>query len=679
MAARKTKPGSAPKSQGSLFEEDFLLRTLGDHVRVADVALSELVANAWDAGASRVDIAIPEERDSLLTVTDDGVGLTNKQFFARWMKLAYNRQKHQGSFADVPPGRQSNRRAFGRNGQGRHSLLCFGDAYEVETRRDGDSNRFKVSMSSGKEAFHGELIGTKKAKGHGTRLAVKVVRRLPDPDRIREVLASRFLHDPTFDIFVNGKSLPLDDLEGLSERRVVEVKDPEGDRKAKLHIYAVEGEAGRSKHQSGVAFWIGGRLVGNPTWVVGGHAVLDGRTRMGRRLTFVVRSEDFPFEDIEHDWTRFKQTAFVKEVMAAVVEAVQEILKNVMASHVQETAGEALSAVREQLTDLSAVSRLEVAEAVDSVTASNPLIPAATISAVMSGVIEAKHRSRAQSLIERIMQLPAEDQAGLDRLLDEWSVRDALTVLDEIGGRIKVVEVLQKLVDDSDVDEVHVIHPLVTKARWLFGPEYESPLYASNVTLRTAIKKVFDKKLPPEAFDNPRKRMDLLFLPDSTLSAVATEDIHDETKLATLRRVLLIELKKGGSKIGRDEMVQGEGYVEDILHCGLLDGSPFIDAFVVGRELKERTTAVKTIGAPAQGRVQAVTFGQLIRTANHRLFRIREAVQERYPGSGHDLLDRIMAEPHQMSLLGIPKPKSSPQSRAAKSSLSSTAKILDPR
>jgi len=49
--------------QGSLFEEDYLIRTLRDLARKADVALTELVANAWDAGASKVDITIPEERN----------------------------------------------------------------------------------------------------------------------------------------------------------------------------------------------------------------------------------------------------------------------------------------------------------------------------------------------------------------------------------------------------------------------------------------------------------------------------------------------------------------------------------------------------------------------------------------------------------------------------------------
>ena len=39
---------------GSLFEEDLLLRTLGPIAYRPDIALTELVANAWDAGAAAV-------------------------------------------------------------------------------------------------------------------------------------------------------------------------------------------------------------------------------------------------------------------------------------------------------------------------------------------------------------------------------------------------------------------------------------------------------------------------------------------------------------------------------------------------------------------------------------------------------------------------------------------------
>jgi hypothetical protein len=136
---------NTPPVQGTLFEEDFLVRSLGSIAHSADVALTELVANAWDAGASEVRITIPPDYNLDLEVEDDGCGMTPEQFRKRWMTLGYDRTKHQGRKADFPPERQDWRRmAFGRNGVGRHGLLCFADHYEVETYRDGDRHHYLI-------------------------------------------------------------------------------------------------------------------------------------------------------------------------------------------------------------------------------------------------------------------------------------------------------------------------------------------------------------------------------------------------------------------------------------------------------------------------------------------------------------------------------------------------------
>lgn len=43
-------------ASASHYEEHCLVRTVGDLIRRPEVALGELVANAWDTGASRVDV-----------------------------------------------------------------------------------------------------------------------------------------------------------------------------------------------------------------------------------------------------------------------------------------------------------------------------------------------------------------------------------------------------------------------------------------------------------------------------------------------------------------------------------------------------------------------------------------------------------------------------------------------
>lgn len=78
------------------FEDDYMFRNNRQITKIPDVALTELVANAWDAGAMNVDIRIPESDENLLiSVTDDGSGMTKEEFAKRWVTLNYNRIIHQ--------------------------------------------------------------------------------------------------------------------------------------------------------------------------------------------------------------------------------------------------------------------------------------------------------------------------------------------------------------------------------------------------------------------------------------------------------------------------------------------------------------------------------------------------------------------------------------------------------
>ena len=88
--------------------------------------------------------------------------------------------------------------------------------------------------------------------------------------------------------------------------------------------------------------------------------------------------------------------------------------------------------------------------------------------------------------------------------------------MDEIDNRISVIEAIRKLSNDKSVDELHVLHPLIASARWVFGPEFDSPEFASNRQLQTAIEKVFDKKVEKTVFTNSRKRPDIVVVGDST-------------------------------------------------------------------------------------------------------------------------------------------------------------------
>ena len=175
-------------------------------------------------------------------------------------------------------------------------------------------------------------------------------------------------------------------------------------------------------------------------------------------------------------------------------------------------------------------------------------------------------------------------------------------------------------------------------------------MYSSNQTLRTAAKKVFAKEVDASAFLNPRRRPDLLVLKDASVSLVGSEEFDHSSNLATMREVLLLELKRGRSTIGRDDVNQAEGYVQDLQLAGI-DGPPFFRAFVVGHEQHERVEPVRVLGDPPSARIQVTTYSQLVRTAQRRLFSLREELSERYDeAETDDLLLRAIAADGQLEL-----------------------------
>jgi len=650
MVAVMAKPrrSAGPKVT---FEADYFARTYGRITRNDDVALTELVANAWDAGASKVEITIPTQPGDELTVEDDGCGLTEAEFQQRWMSLAYSRKAHQGEAVEFPPGREGRRRAFGRNGVGRHALFCFGNAYDVVTTKGG--KRYSVTIECIKETSDQpfKTVNPKcekvAANLHGTRLSVRVQRNCPDAVAIRDILGCRFVADPTFQIIVNGIAVEAQAATGFTEQKVVKLD------KVTLRLKTYDsGSTGRTMRQSGVAFWVGKRLVGRPSWTVDDQTILDGRNRFARRLVIVAETDDL-YDEVEEDWTRFRDGETVKAVYKAVIEYANDIVRKYLSEQVQETTANVVRDNSDQIRTLDPVQRAELSEFVEQVKQVSPALPQDVLDTAVRAFVNLIETRSGRSLIKRLSVLSHEDIEGLDSILNEWSIQDCMAVLDEIGRRIRVVEMIEKLMADPATNELHTLHPLVTEARWLFGPEFESSEFASNISIKNAVSQVLRKKFPDAAFENPRKRADLLILPDRTIAATCT-DTPEANGICHIQRILLIELKKGQSAIGLEEMSQAVGYIQDIHGTGLVDGVPPITAFVVGYSVKERTIDRHDLGR--SGVVSAATFGGLVRTANIRLFKLRDQVQARFKDiSGVSLIDQLLASnPEQQSYLKDP-------------------------
>ena len=612
----------------SLFEDDYITRSLGPIVNQPDVALTELVANAWDAGASHVKIFIPEEHNQILYIEDDGVGMTEEEFQNHWMKLRYNRLKYQGKDVVFPAGVTGKRTAFGRNGVGRHGLFCFADEYKAITEKNGKKLTFTVKVN----VDHNPIAVTEKSEeestSHGTRLEVKVEKNLPKADRIREIISARFLHDPQFEIEVNRARLDLDDLSGGAEPADIDVEGTE------IHLKAYFIDTTKSSKKSvfqGIAFWQSNRLVGEPNWVLGKNMILDGRTALAKRYTFIIKTDDMS-ELVKEDWSGFKKDASVDKVYEAVENYVDECLENVSTATIQIVTENLDPDIKKSLQDVNPLVRREVEETIKEIVVSNPKVKQDAVNLAVKTLVNVEKSKNGKALLEKLSVMKPDALDGLNELLDKWTIGDALEVLNEIDRRLAVISAIRKLAGDNTTDELHVLHPLIAESRWLFGPEYESSEYIFNRQMKTAVSTVFGNDKFYRADINEKKRPDLICMPNSTIGVTGLTDMSDESGLVKVRQLLLIELKKGAFKITREERNQAQGYIEDLAKSTALGGNCRVVGFVVGASVADNLANVSEVkdNDVVLGRLYTTTYSQLVDTAEKRMFGLRQVLADRY-------------------------------------------------
>ena len=609
----------------SLYEEDYIVRSLGSIVTQPDIALTELVANAWDAGATMVNISIPPELNHVLSIEDNGVGMSEEEFKHQWMTLGYNRVKKQGRKVIFPNGIENNRIAFGRNGVGRHGLFCFGEEYKIITRKNGKQLTLKIKPNVGNEPFAVIDKNEENCNECGTKLEVVVTKNLPKPEKMIEILSARFLHDPQFQITVNHTTLDISDLTGGQEPTVLEVEN--NNQTIKLTAYFIDTtKAGKKSVFQGIAFWQDGRLVGEPSWILGHNIVLDGRTTLAKRYTFVIKTNDL-YEYVKEDWSGFKKSEIMDKVYSTVENYVNNCFESVATTSASIITENLSTTIKESLKTVNPLVREEVKNTIVDIVKTNPKVKQDSVDLVAQTIIKLEKSKSGHELIEKLAKLDTNDISALNELLGKWTISDALTVLNEIDRRLSIITAIRKLSNDRATDELHVLHPMIAESRWLFGPEYESSEYIFNRQMKTVVEKIFGEDKLYTADINYKKRPDLICMPNSTIGITGIEEIPTDLNLVKVRKLLLIELKKGAFKITREERNQTQGYVED-LHSSSIGRDCQITAYVVGDTIADNVSIFQNI--EHYGNIYVTTYNQLVDTAERRMFGLRQLIAARY-------------------------------------------------
>ncbi len=433
-------------------------------------ALVELVANAWDAGADCIEIEWPENSSGIVAITDNGTGMTFQEFNQRWPQLSYNRLIEQGEDVEFPEGnRTSKRKAFGRNGKGRHAMFCFSHSYTISTWKNWEYNEFLITRAQNSYLpFDIKPVRQNKKEGHGTKISAKINWVPFSIQSVKDLIGSKFVADPSLTILVNNTPVQLTDLKQSNTYKL----EISGIGFVTIHHLFSE-KAGRTTKQHGVAWWVKKRLVGEPSWTgFDDIPYIDGRRTEARHHTFVVEA-DLLAEKVKADWSGFQETELFNTVHAKVKEYIADQLASLMSGYYEEQKITAVQENLQEVKELPVYSRYQLGQFLSEMQKAAPTIRPRDLSAVVKVVSKLEKARMGFTLLEQLSKLNPNEIDKLSEILSKWTVQEASLVLNELERRLKLIENLERLMNDPKTDELHDLQPLFDVGLWIFGPEYE--------------------------------------------------------------------------------------------------------------------------------------------------------------------------------------------------------------
>ncbi len=181
--------------------------------------LSEIVANAWDADASKVEINIDKQANTI-TIDDTGCGMTRDQVIDQFLVVGFQRRKMQGETTD------KGRKPMGRKGIGKLSAFSVASVVDVFTCSSTEKTAFRIDRNAlrsentrndNQSYLLEELQGWPDGLTTGTRIVLSdVEKNLTEVtiSALRRRIARRFtIIGPKYDfeVLVNGLKLKPED------------------------------------------------------------------------------------------------------------------------------------------------------------------------------------------------------------------------------------------------------------------------------------------------------------------------------------------------------------------------------------------------------------------------------------------------------------------------------------
>ncbi|MCF9019002.1 ATP-binding protein [Pseudomonas syringae] len=565
--------------------------------------LTEVVANAWDADAERVEITI-EENLQYIEILDDGIGMNLEAINKKFLWVGYQKRTE----GDLSPFKL--RPVMGRKGVGKLAPFSIANTVEVYSYIDGEQNAFRMRVddirnaASLKKDYYPEPIGlTLCPKKNGTKLILRDLHK----DRIRTAnliqrLARRFsvIGKEDFAIIVKNKNgsehkVTLRDRGDLEKLQYIwtigDWQPPEWLDDYVLRKGSFPGRLEAWENDMAIRGWIGTSNKPKDLDSAAGNInviVLLARGRLfqenvlneindGRHYTkYLVGQLDVDFLDVtgqrdiatsdrqrvQEGDPRYQQViSFVKSTLAKLEAEWSRWRPEDRADEVQDVN----PVVKEWLDSLSPAHRRHAEKLIGSISS---LDSDDDENLVLKHAILGFERAKLSGSTKELSEAVTVDAKTLLPLLAGLDSIEASLYRDIVSNRLNVIKAFQSKIKGNELEKV--LQQYLFEHLWLLDPSWERA--TGSEIIEKPVNEEFSKVSADLTDEEKRGRVDIKY-----------RKVNG--------RHVIIELKRYERVCGVTELVQqGVKYRTALLKC--LNSisrpdEPFEIIFVLGKPLRD--------------------------------------------------------------------------------------------
>jgi len=509
--------------------------------------ISELVANAYDADATIVEINLPDgkiDENSIITVKDNGVGMTFEDLNRKYLTVGRNRRDEPESSVSE----RLNRKVMGRKGIGKLSAFGIAQKIQIKTCRASEEIKFEMDLAKIKSTPAGknyspdhEKVSSSCENGTEIKLSKLSRKNRIDIESFRKKLARRFCCiTEDFKILVNGNELSSEDRCVKENCTVVEeinecVND-DGDFKVTGWLGTMK-DAVSTDVTAGVVIMVRGKLVQEPFFF---EAPSQGWFNFAKsRIVGEIHAD---FLDEEEDLILSNRCSIYwdHEICQLLMNWGREKVIKLAAKYGKHRQEESERVVRDNdefknwLTGLSKPEKKVANKVIKIITSDNNLDEGR----ILELASFMKESFEMQSFKELVASIDAEENPSnlqLIELFEEWDLIEAREVCRVAKGRLAAIEKLTHLID-TNAKEVPEMHNFLAKYPWILDPSWT--IAYDEVRFSQLLRDNFSD----QELDANDRRIDFVCLG-------AGDTIH------------VVELKRPGHSINKNDLDQLLNYV----------------------------------------------------------------------------------------------------------------------